>query len=223
MTNRRPPDEEPRPRTPEGVRVVARGAGWVAVDKPAGVLSVPGKGPGASACVASWVRERFAEARGPVTVHRLDMDTSGLLLCALDEAAQRALSGQFERRLVEKRYAAMVHGRVSAEEGIVELPLRMDPANRPVQVVDFVHGKPAATRWRVLAYGVDATRLALTPRTGRTHQLRVHCAQMGHPIFGDVLYGPDDGAGRLMLHAEYLAFSDPATGRRVEVSCPAPF
>lgn len=196
---------------------------WMAVDKPAGLLSVPGKGPENQYCAAAWVRERFPMATGPVTVHRLDMDTSGLLLVALDEEMQRELSMLFERRGVSKRYTAVVEGQVSGAGGVIDVPMRADITNRPYQVVDHELGKPATTEYRVMAYEPGATRLQLTPLTGRTHQLRVHCAHLGHPILGDVLYGDEGSAPRLMLHASWLAFTDPDTGRGVEIECAPPF
>lgn len=198
------------------------------LNKPAGVLSVPGKGEAKQACAASWVRERFPSATGPITVHRLDMDTSGLLLCALDEGTQKELSAQFERREVEKQYLALVEGQVAQEIGVLDAPMRLDPDNRPYQVVDREQGRPAETAYRVLAYEPGCTRLELEPRTGRTHQLRVHCAYrgpggLGHPILGDVLYGDVASAPRLMLHAWRLRLADPATGRRIDLEAAAPF
>jgi tRNA pseudouridine32 synthase/23S rRNA pseudouridine746 synthase len=227
------------------IRVVARTARWIALDKPTGVLSVPGRGAEKAACAVSWVREHVAGASGPMVVHRLDMDTSGLLLLGLDEESQRELSWQFERRRVEKAYVALVEGHVRAQGGTIDAPMRLDPDNRPVQVIDPVQGRPAVTRWRLLAYEPDRSRLELIPLTGRTHQLRVHCAFGGpgglagpagsadgfaHPIVGDVLYGRPDSAGRaghdgerLMLHAQRLAFDEPGGGGRVELDCPCPF
>lgn len=216
------------PAALERTAVVHRGRRWLALDKPAGVLSVPGKGDDNRWCVPLWVRARFPQATGPITVHRLDMDTSGLLVVALDAEAQRDLSGQFERREVDKRYVAVVEGHVAAERGTLDAPMRLDPDRRPYQVVDPVHGRPAVTDFRVLAYECDRTRLELTPRTGRTHQLRVHCAHagpggLGRPIVGDVLYGDATGAERLLLHARWLCLTDPDTGRRVELEAPCPF
>lgn len=212
----------------DDIRIAIRGDRFVVVDKPSGVLSVPGKGEQKQACVASWVRERFAAAGGPLIVHRLDMDTSGLMVLGLDAEAQRELSAQFEARTVEKRYTALVEGRVEREAGVLDAPMRLDVARRPYQVVDFNQGRTALTRYRVLAYEVDRTRLSLVPETGRTHQLRVHCAHagrggLGHAIVGDVLYGHAEPGQRLMLHASYLAFTDPGTGRRVEVESAAAF
>jgi tRNA pseudouridine32 synthase/23S rRNA pseudouridine746 synthase len=165
------------------------------------------------------------------------MDTSGLLLVALDPESQRALSEQFRLRTVEKRYTALVSGILKSENGTISLPVRPDIARRPYQVVDLDHHRPAVTAWRVLSLETDRTRVELFPLTGRTHQLRVHCAYpgpgglgadaMGHPIIGDVLYGTPAEAAcepqRLMLHASFLSFTDPATGRRVELRSAAPF
>jgi len=209
------------------LQIVHRGERVVVVDKPAGLLSVPGKGEANQDCAVARVRAMFPSATGPMVVHRLDMDTSGLLIVALDPEAQRDLSMQFERREVEKSYTALVDGIVPLESGTIDVPIRMDPDNRPYQVVDRSHRRPAVTCYKVLAYETDRTRLELIPLTGRTHQLRVHCAHMGHPILGDVLYGPQprtaEAAPRLMLHAGMLTFTDPDSGRRLRVVRPAPF
>lgn len=206
------------------------------IDKPAGLLSVPGKGADKQDCVASRVREMFPKGDGPLIVHRLDMDTSGLLVLGLTRASQAALSVQFERREIEKAYVAIVDtlgdARI-ADEGEVDLPIRTDVDDRPRQIVDFVHGKASRTRYRVLGREADRARLHLEPLTGRTHQLRVHCASparmsnargepvaggLGAPILGDPLYGRHEGrdATRLMLHAQLLAFRHPALGRWME-------
>ncbi len=199
------------------------------VDKPFGMLSVPGKGPERQDCVAHRVREMFPTATGPLTVHRLDMETSGLMVLGLDTEAHRDLSMQFERRAVQKRYVAVLEGDVRGEEGEVALPLRADIANRPRQIVDPVHGGAAITRWRVLGRDARRTRVEFRPQTGKTHQLRLHAATppdsmvrpdgsrtggLGCPIVGDSLYGV--AAARLLLHASFLAFRDPQTGERVE-------
>lgn len=162
-----------------GLDVVLATDRFVVVNKPAGLLSVPGKGADKQDCVAARVRQMFPGATGPVTVHRLDMDTSGLIVCALDADAQRALSMQFERREVEKRYVALVDGVVGCESGAIEAPIRADLDNRPYQVIDRSHGRPARTNWKVLSIETDRTRVELIPFTGRTHQLRVHCAYAG--------------------------------------------
>lgn len=212
--------------------VVHAAAGFVVVNKPAGLLSVPGKGEEHQDCVASRVRAMYPGATGPLTVHRLDMDTSGLIVVALDSESHRALSRQFESREVEKRYIAVVAGVVAGESGTIDVPLRPDLTNRPYQVVDPEHNREAVTAWRVLEREQDRTRLELVPHTGRTHQLRVHCAHaapvgLGHPILGDVLYGPQPSTGnaaeRLLLHASELLLTDPQTGERVRVAAPAEF
>lgn len=220
---------------PLEIRVVLEAERYLVIDKPSGLLSVPGKGPENQVCVASLVRERFPQATGPVTIHRLDMDTSGLIVVALDPDTQREISGQFERREVEKSYTALVNGVVPFEKGAINVPIRPDFENRPMQIVDYEFGRPAITAWQVLAYETDRTRVQLVPHTGRTHQLRVHCAFDGpggfggdqpghaHPILGDVLYGDSNSAPRLMLHATLLVFSDPSTGQRIQVQSVPPF
>jgi tRNA pseudouridine32 synthase/23S rRNA pseudouridine746 synthase len=212
-----------------GIEIVHASDRWCVIAKPAGMLSVPGKGPEKADCAAARVAKAFPNARGPLVVHRLDMETSGLLVFGLDEDAQRELSRQFENRVVEKSYIALVdatfvpggrtpkHDPLTSEEGEIDLPMRPDFDRRPIQIVDDVHGRPARTRWRIMSREVDRVRLHLVPITGRTHQLRVHCAQgLGHTIVGDELYGAPVGSPRLMLHATTLSFLDPETGRRVE-------
>ncbi|MGH7132508.1 MAG: RluA family pseudouridine synthase [Phycisphaerales bacterium] len=207
----------------DDIVMVRAGERWVVVEKPARVLSVPGKGAEKQACVASWVRGRFPAATGPLVVHRLDMDTSGLMVLALDAEAQRDLSRQFEERRTEKAYVAVVSGRVEGEAGEISAPMRLDVERRPVQIIDAVQGREAVTRWRVIDREGKTTRLRLEPVTGRTHQLRLHCAHIGHPILGDVLYGDGNSAERLMLHAAELAFQEPSGGAMVRVESRAPF
>ena len=196
------------------------------MDKPAGLLSVPGKGPDKSDCVASRVAAMFPSAAGPLVVHRLDMETSGLLVLGLDADAQRCLSGQFEERLVSKSYVALLPrwGRDELpDSGTVSLPLRADIDHRPVQIVDHEHGRDAETNWLVLGWEIDRVRIRFEPTTGRTHQLRVHAAAgLGRPIIGDSLYG-GEAAPRLMLHAATLSFLEPGTQRRVSFQSPTPF
>jgi tRNA pseudouridine32 synthase/23S rRNA pseudouridine746 synthase len=207
----------------QDLRIILAAPRFVVVDKPTGMLSVPGKGPEKQDCAASRVRALFPAATGPLVVHRLDMETSGLLVFGLDENSQRDLSAQFERRQTDKKYVALLEGAVEQDAGEISLPIRLDVDRRPYQVVDHVHGREALTRYRVLSHEIDSTRVEFIPLTGRTHQLRVHAAAgLGCPIVGDVLYG--DGRGeRLMLHAAELSFVDPGTGRRVHVSSPVPF
>lgn len=191
------------------------------VEKPAGLLSVPGRSPELADCLIARVQIDHPDA---LTVHRLDQVTSGLVVIARGAAMQRALSMQFERRQVTKGYEALVEGLVVEEAGEIDLPLILDWPNRPRQKVDHEAGKPSLTRWRVLARDVAAsrTRLALEPVTGRSHQLRVHLASIGHPIAGDAFYGAAP-AERVCLHAARLGFAHPATGAWCEWVSPAPF
>ncbi len=198
-------------------------AACIVVDKPAGLLSVPGRGPHLQDCVAARVQARFADA---LVVHRLDMATSGLLLFARGIEAQRALSRAFAQRAVHKRYVAVVSGRVDGERGEIDLPLIADWPNRPLQKVDRERGRPSLTRWRVLGTEGERTRLELEPVTGRAHQLRVHLQAIGHPIVGDALYAPPEvraGADRLLLHAAWLRFAHPDSGETIEVHAAVPF
>ncbi len=208
------------------LRVVYQDAHVVVVDKPAGLLSVPGRGPDRQDCVEARLRASLGEGAGfaPRAAHRLDEDTSGLLVAALDAAALVALHRQFADRTVQKRYIACVDGQPSGEAGVVALPLRGDLEDRPRQVVDFVGGKAARTLWRVLARAGGRARVELEPHTGRAHQLRVHAADrrgLGTPIVGDRLYGTP--ADRLCLHAASLAFRHPVTGAWLAFESPAPF
>lgn len=204
---------------PEALTIIHATDRYAVIDKPSGLLSVPGKGEENQDCAAARVRAHFPRSTGPLVVHRLDMDTSGLLVFGLDPEAQRELSVHFAERRVEKSYTAVVAGHMQAERGEVSAPIRPDLTNRPVQIVDEEFGKPSVTHWRVLAFEPDRTRVELIPMTGRTHQLRVHMAIIGHPILGDVLYGPQPDtarvAERLLLHATMLEFPEPGTGHRV--------
>ena len=186
------------------------------VNKPASILSVPGKG--ARTSVYAEVRRRYPEATGPLLVHRLDMDTSGLLLIAKRKDIHQALQAQFKHRAVRKQYVAWLEGSVQTDKGVVDLPLRPDPLDRPRQLVDKVQGKPAVTRFEVLRREGGRTLVAFYPETGRTHQLRVHAAHpegLGHPIVGDPLYGTS--STRLYLHAARLTFRHPATGEEMTI------
>jgi tRNA pseudouridine32 synthase/23S rRNA pseudouridine746 synthase len=174
--------------------------------------------------VLARLRARYPQATGPLVVHRLDMDTSGLIVAALDPETFAGLQRQFALREVEKRYVAWVEGSVAGDAGTIDLPLRVDVDDRPRQVFDAVHGKAALTDWRALERAAERTRVAFFPRTGRTHQLRVHAAHprgLGTPIVGDRLYGHP--AERLLLHAERLELTHPATGQRMSFESPAPF
>jgi tRNA pseudouridine32 synthase/23S rRNA pseudouridine746 synthase len=193
------------------------------VVKPAGLLSVPGRGELIDS-VQTRLRARYPTATGPLVVHRLDLDTSGLLLVAKDRSTYAALQRQFAERAIDKRYVAWLDGEVRGEGGTIDLPLRVDLEDRPRQIVDEIHGKPAVTTWRVVERVGARTRVALWPKTGRAHQLRVHAAHprgIGVPVVGDRLYGRPDV--RLMLHAEALAFVHPHTQVRLAWHSPAPF
>ena len=195
------------------------------VSKDCGLLTVPGIGPEKADCLIARLGRRWPGAR---VVHRLDRDTSGVLVVALDAGTHRALSMQFERRETGKTYAALAAGHPPKDAGEIDLPIRKDLVNTPLQVIDFAHGRPSVTGWRVVERqrSPDRTRFELTPVTGRSHQLRVHLLAIGHPILGDDLYAPPEVralAPRLCLHAERLSFVHPATSSRVEFAAPAPF
>lgn len=188
--------------------------------KPSGLLSVPAKPPGPQDCLEARLRGIYPETR---LVHRLDRDTSGVMVFARSPLAQRHLGWQFERRQVTKTYVARVAGTVADDAGRIDLPLICDWPNRPRQMVCHSRGKPAVTDWEVIAREPGATRLRLRPLTGRSHQLRVHLLALGHPILGDGFYGDPASAGRLQLHAESLGFRHPDGGAPVSFLSPAPF
>lgn len=191
------------------------------IDKPDGLLSVPGLGEAKQDCVASRIQAHCADAK---IVHRLDCYTSGIMLMAIGLPVQRELSRQFHDREVDKEYVALVRGVIPTEEGIIEIPIRCDPTDRPRQVIDYENGKPSVTHWSVIKREQSVTRLLLRPQTGRTHQLRVHCKAMGFPIIGDRLYGENEEyEGRMMLHAETIEFSHPHTGKRMRLKAPCDF
>jgi len=198
----------------------------VVVNKPEGLLSVPGKEVEDS--VLTRMQQRYPEAIGPLLVHRLDMATSGLLLVAKNLETHKALQSQFIKRIVEKRYVAILSSEMSlgenGDQGVIELPLRVDLEDRPRQIVCYKHGKKAKTQWEIIFQEAGKTRVYFYPYTGRTHQLRVHASHrdgLNAPILGDRLYGKN--SDRLYLHAECLRFINPATGEKMEVVTPAPF
>jgi tRNA pseudouridine32 synthase/23S rRNA pseudouridine746 synthase len=182
------------------------------VNKPAGLLSVPGKGDHLKDCLITRLQAAFPEA---LLVHRLDMDTSGVIVFARTPAAQRHLGLQFEKRMMKKSYLALVWGQVDGKEGVIDLPLIVDWPNRPLQKVCHETGRAAVTEWKVLRHDETSTRMRLFPQTGRSHQLRVHMRELGHPILGDPFYatGPARDFPRLMLHAETLRLRHPDGGR----------
>ncbi|MEL6168821.1 MAG: pseudouridine synthase [Pseudomonadota bacterium] len=191
------------------------------LNKPSGLLSVPGKGPELADCLIGRAASAFPDV---LLVHRLDRDTSGVMVFALTPHAQRHLGLQFEKRQVRKTYVAEVSGALTEDTGLVDLPLSVDWPNRPRQKVDMDAGKAAVTEWKVVRRRPGASRVRLFPKTGRSHQLRVHMAALGHPILGDPFYaeGTARDAPRLMLHAEELRLRHPdgGAGQRFRVPCP---
>ena len=182
------------------------------VNKPSGLLTVPGKDPKHADCLIARINRVFPTAK---IVHRLDMATSGIICLAMHKEAHRNLSIQFQDRKTAKRYIARVFGKLEQETGSVDLPLICDWPNRPKQMVDHDNGKPSLTHFKVLEYEQNATRVELTPITGRSHQLRVHMLSLGHPILGDKLYAHPEAfamAPRLQLHSEMLTLAHPASG-----------
>ena len=197
----------------------------IVLNKPTGLLSVPGIGPDKQDCLARRAQSEFAEAR---IVHRLDRDSSGVIVMALDAQAHRELSRQFHDREVQKVYIAIVHGVVEQDEGKIDLPMRkdMDPRNAPRQIIDHEQGRSAVTNYRVLERKTDRSRLELRPITGRSHQLRLHLQTIGHPILGDNLYAPLDVqalADRLLLHAQSLWIAHPGTAEPMTFEAECPF
>jgi tRNA pseudouridine32 synthase/23S rRNA pseudouridine746 synthase len=211
------------------ISLVYADASLLVLDKPAGLLSVPGRGEDKQDCLSARVQARFPDA---LVVHRLDMATSGLMLMARSVAVQRALGAQFERREIHKRYIAVVQGLPTPAQspdgwGLIDLPIMVDWPRRPLRTIAAA-GKPSQTRWRVLAHDASGqkTQLELEPLTGRSHQLRVHLQALGHPILGDRLYAPDAVyamADRLLLHACTLAFAHPVTGEALQFESAVPF
>ena len=201
------------------------------LNKPSGLLAVPGRGENKQDSLSSRVQRRYPDA---LIVHRLDMATSGLMLMALGIGMQRALSQSFERREIHKRYLAVVDGHLAQSQqqrdgwGLIDLPIVVDWPRRPLRIIDAAQGKPSQTRWRPLAYdeAANSTRVELEPLTGRSHQLRVHLQALGHPILGDALYAPEAvqaRAPRLLLHACALRFVHPASGALLSFESPADF
>ena len=205
----------------DGLDLVYLDAALLVVNKPAGLLSVPGRGEEKQDCLTRRVQAAYPEA---LIVHRLDLATSGLLVLARSKEMQRRLSRLFAGRQVDKRYLAVVSGSLPTRVGQIDLPLGADWPRRPRQKVDLLAGKPSLTRYQVLSHDPagQTSRLALWPATGRTHQLRVHLQAIGHPIVGDALYA-GAAAERLLLHAEELVFAHPESAQTMRCCCPAPF
>lgn len=195
--------------------VIHRDGRLLVLDKPSGLLSVPGRGPDLQDCLASRVQQVFPHAR---VVHRLDRDTSGLILMALDREAQRDVSQQFEKRQIKKVYKCLVSGQINQTAGLIDLPISRDYNHPPRYKIDSVHGRAAQTSWRLIETTKVGSRLQIQPITGRSHQIRLHLATIGHPILGDPLYADSTvlaAADRLMLHACELQLTHPDTGQAV--------
>ena len=192
------------------------------VNKPSGLLSVPGKGPHLADCLIGRVQVAFPQA---LLIHRLDRDTSGVMVFALTRHAQRHIGLQFEKRMTKKTYVARVWGTLEPKKGTVDLPLIVDWENRPLQKVCHETGKSAQTDWRVLRNDARESRVRLMPKTGRSHQLRVHMLSLGHPILGDPFYAQGEAREyeRLMLHSEELRLRHPDGGEGVKFRAKAPF
>lgn len=211
------------PYTPpqDPLTVLHEDAELLVVDKPAGLLSVPGKGAHLADCLIARVQRAFPQA---LLIHRLDRDTSGVMIFAQTPAAQRHLGLQFEKRQTRKVYIARVAGEVASKEGEIDLPLIVDWPNRPLQHVNHETGKQAITRWHRMKVEAGTTRMRLMPKTGRSHQLRVHMKELGHPILGDPFYSSDAKTyPRMMLHAEGLRVRHPNGGHGMEFKAKTPF
>ena len=194
----------------------------LAIDKPSGLLSVPGKGAHLSDCLLGRVQKVFPQA---LLVHRLDRDTSGVMIFSLTPHAQRFMSMEFEKRQAKKSYIARVWGHLTPKTGTVDLPIAVDWPNRPLQKIDHESGRPAVTDWRVLRHEEQSSRVRLMPKTGRSHQLRLHMLTLGHPVLGDPFYadGPAQRFPRLMLHSEELRIRHPGGGPMLRIRAKAPF
>jgi len=208
------------------VTIVFQDEEIVVVEKPSGFLSVPGRGPEKIDSVSHRIRKSIPGCIDQPSVHRLDMDTSGLMVLALRSESHRKLSRQFQERQTDKHYLALLDGELQEAEGTITLPFRLDVDNRPHQIYDEVHGKMGTSHWKNLGIEGRLTRIAFHPITGRTHQLRVHAAHekgLGIPIVGDPLYGNGINPGELKLHATKLTFTHPASNERLTFNSPAPF
>ncbi len=207
----------------EQVRILHRDEYLLLVRKPDLLLTIPGRNPANRDCLISRLRHRDP---GASIVHRLDLDTSGIMVIPLDKPTHAHISRQFQERRIYKEYEAIVYGVVSDDAGEIELPIAPNWQDRPRQVISAERGKSALTRYEVLSRQADRTRLRLKPVTGRSHQLRIHLAEIGHPILGCDFYAHPQALGmadRLLLHATVLEFEHPATGKSLRGECPADF
>lgn len=213
------------PPADTGLDILHKDDALLVINKPAGLLSVPGRGEHKQDCLVFRARREYPEA---LNVHRLDMATSGILIMARTRDAHRNLSRQFQERRINKRYTAVVDGQVDCDQGEINLPLSCDWPNRPRQIIDIASGRPSTTLFRVLSRdrGNNSSRLQLEAKTGRTHQIRVHLQSLGHAIIGDRLYASEQvgaKAGRLLLHAEQLSFIHPDSHQEIHIVCEASF
>ncbi len=193
------------------------------INKPSGLLSVPGKDANPDYCIVGQLNQYL---QGCLIVHRLDMDTSGIMVLAKDKQTHKALSRQFQERQTKKEYQAICSGIASQKNGSIKLPMRCDWANRPIQIIDFKQGKHAQTNWQVIEQKTDIFKVLLSPVTGRSHQLRLHMKQLGHPILGDNLYADKisySQKNRLMLHASKLKLTHPNNNKPLTIKDTAEF
>lgn len=206
------------------IQILHQDPAFLVINKPTLLLSVPGRAEDNKDCLITRLQQNgYPEA---LIVHRLDWETSGIILLARDPDSHRELSRQFHDRETEKAYTALCWGQPEQDSGRIELPLRYDPPTKPRHVVDHEQGRHALTFWRVLERCGNHCRVELTPVTGRSHQLRVHMLAIGHPLLGDRLYAHNEALAaheRLCLHASMLAFTHPVSGERLRFECPAPF
>ena len=221
--NSPPPKFTYSPPSDDGLNIVHVDDDILVLSKPANLLSVPGKTEDHADCLETRALSEFPTA---TVVHRLDRGTSGIFIMALNAKAHRHLGLQFEKRQTAKTYIAEVIGVVEKDEGIINLPMRTDWYNRPKQMVDTYFGREAITEWKVVLRGSETTRMELHPKTGRSHQLRVHLQELGHPILGDSFYAPPHAVAmskRLLLHAQTLELFHPSNGERMSFTSPCPF
>ena len=208
------------------MEILYRDEAIAVINKPGGLLAVPGRGPEKQDCVAARLRRLLPAMIPQPAVHRLDLYTSGLMVFAMTAEAHRALSIQFSGREIRKRYMALVAGIIPGDSGEIRLHFRLDPNNRPLQIYDPEYGKLGITHWRKISAEQQTTRLEFTPLTGRTHQLRLHAAHplgLGSPIIGDSLYGTGRDGDKMMLHATFIQFVHPVTLEIVDFNSPSPF
>lgn len=207
------------PPPPDLLKILHVDGALIVIDKPAGLLSVPGRGPEKADCAVSYTEAQLGEV---LVVHRLDMDTSGLMVLARTKTAQSHLSKQFQQRHVEKSYEALVAGEIEETRGTIDAAIARFSHQRPLRHLD-PNGLPATTHWEKLSHSPNSSRLRLIPVTGRSHQLRLHMASIGHPILGDAFYGDPSSRERLCLHASSLALQHPVSGLKLSFESPCPF